>query len=183
MVRLFLAVLVLVLVVGAVGAQTPPQVPALPQAPPLERRVSDLERRMAAVEAKLGGAVVPAVGTAAPAATGWQQPAAAPQVMHPVGSVVKGADGGDLVCTANGTWQPVAAAAGAVPVNVFGAVAQPTAWGTTVVTTPGVAGPAAFQSFGAAPAQSGGLFGGSVCGPNGCGPAAGGFGLFRRALR
>jgi len=112
-----------------VGARrVPAQAPLPPQAPPLEERVSKLEVEHAAMKAQIAsltnqvqalqaGKVVPAVGAASASAAA---PAAAAQpatVLHPVGTRGRTAAGQDVVCTANGTWQPVAAAQ---PVQAFG---------------------------------------------------------------
>lgn len=180
-----------------VGAgRVPAQAPLPPQAPPLEERVGKLEVEHAAMKAQIasltnqvqamqGNKVVPAVGVTPPgAAAALANPVVQPAtVLHPVGTRGRTAAGQDVVCTANGTWQPVAAAqavGGFVPVQTV----RVGGWGDLDPSVDPTPQPAPSPSPWPAPSPTpgfqpfGGLFGG--CANGQCGATGGRlFGRFR----
>jgi hypothetical protein len=107
---------------------------------PIEQRVTELERRVAALEQRTG---LPAKSTAAVTVTA-----------HPVGTVGRTADGQEVICTPTG-WLPTVSAA-----PVVTAVSGPIASTTTAVVSPAAPIVSPFGS-----ASSGFT---TVCGPNGC---------------
>ena len=138
------------------------QVPPLPQAPPIleeiKRDVADIKADIKLLKERLG--IPPSIAGASPTIAG-------PQVVHPVGTVGRTADGTEVVCTPNG-WQATTAS------RSYGISDSPV-W-------PPFATQAPVQplttSFGV-----GGWTG--ACGPNGCSVQPAGIGhggLIRRSL-
>lgn len=137
---------------------------------PLEQRVTDLERRVAALEQRTGQPTKPA------AAARGEQPYPG-TVVVPVGTVGRAADGSDQVCTPAG-WQPVqTATVSATPVVMATTAPIVSSTAAVVSSAAPIVSPFAGTSFGAGTV--------TVCGPNGCSVQPAGIGhggLIRRSL-